>query len=84
MAKRSKAHQTPLTSEPVAARLACGCRVTFRAGVEGSPVAVVLAEKAPGCSSVTHVAGLPVFDHREALRPATRPLPAAQSDYEEN
>ena len=66
------------------ARLACGCRVTFRAGVEGSPVAVVLAEKGPGCQAMGHVAGLPVFDHREALRPATRPLPPVQSDYEEN
>jgi len=66
------------------ARLACGCRVTFRAGVEGSPVAVVLAAKGPGCPTVSHVAGLPVFDHREALRPATRPLPPVHSDYEEN
>ena len=70
--------------DPVVARLACGCRVAFRAGVEGSPVTVVVAEKAPGCATLLHVAGLPVFDHREALRPSTRPLPSVQSDYEEN
>ena len=27
------------------ARLACGCRLAFREGVEGSPVAVVVDEK---------------------------------------
>ena len=27
------------------ARLACGCRLAFREGVEGSPVAVVVEEK---------------------------------------
>ena len=27
------------------ARLACGCRITFREGVEGSPVTVVVDEK---------------------------------------
>jgi hypothetical protein len=31
-----------------------------------------------------HVAGSPVFDHREALRPSTRLLPVLQSDYEES
>ena len=31
------------------ARLACGCRLAFREGVEGSPVAVVVEEKGPGC-----------------------------------
>ena len=29
------------------ARLACGCRITFREGVEGSPVTVVVDEKSP-------------------------------------
>ncbi len=27
------------------ARLACGCRLAFREGVEGSPVAVVVEQK---------------------------------------
>ena len=27
------------------ARLACGCRIAFREGVEGSPVTVVVDEK---------------------------------------
>jgi hypothetical protein len=64
--------------------LACGCELGFREGVEGSPVTVVVRRKASGCPSSLHVAGLPVYDHREALRPATRPIPQVQSDYEEN
>lgn len=84
MTDKKKALPTAPVVDPVVARLACGCRVTFRAGVEGSPVTVVVADKAPGCSTLLHVAGLPVFDHREALRPSTRPLPSVQSDYEEN
>jgi len=67
-----------------AARLACGCCVTFREGVEGSPVTVVLETKSPGCVMSIHVAGLPIFDHREALRPSTRLLPTVQTDYEES
>jgi hypothetical protein len=31
-----------------------------------------------------HVAGLPVYDHREALRPSTRLHPTIQPDYEDN
>ena len=38
------------------ARLACGCRIAFREGVEGSPVTVVVDEKAPGCVMPLHVA----------------------------
>jgi hypothetical protein len=66
------------------ARLACGCRITFRAGVEGSPVTVVVDEKAPGCLSTLHVRDLPVFDHREALRPSTRLLSPNEEEYEES
>jgi hypothetical protein len=66
------------------ARLSCGCRITFRAGVEGSPVTVVVDEKAPGCLSTLHVRDLPVFDHREALRPSTRLLPPNEEEYEES
>ena len=58
------------------ARLACGCRIGFREGVEGSPVTVVVDEKAPGCPLTLHVRDLPLFDYREALRPSTRPLAA--------
>ena len=71
------------TSNELSGRLACGCRVGFRAGVEGSPVVVVLATKAAGCTTPSHVAGLAIFDHREALRPSTRFAPPTHSDYEE-
>jgi hypothetical protein len=66
----------------VVAALACGCRVGFRAGVEGSPVTVVIAQKAARCTVGIHVGGLPVYDHREALRPSTRVSPIPQPDYE--
>ena len=65
------------------ARLACGCQVRFREGVEGSPVTVLIDEKASGCRLSLHVAGLPVYDYREALRPSTRILPPAEGEYEE-
>ena len=65
------------------ARLACGCRVGFRAGVEGSPVTVVVDQKAPGCVLPLHVRDLPVFDYREALRPSTRLGPPEEGEYEE-
>jgi hypothetical protein len=65
------------------ARLACGCRVAFRAGVEGSPVIVIVDEKAPGCVLPLHVRDLPVYDYREALRPSTRIGPPEEEEYEE-
>ena len=37
------------------ARLACGCRLTFREGVEGSPVTVVVEEKGAHCVMPLHV-----------------------------
>jgi hypothetical protein len=64
------------------ARLACGCLVGFRTGVEGSPITVVVQRKSEGCVIGAHVAGLPVFDHREALRPSTRLGVRVQPDYE--
>jgi len=70
--------------EPVIATLACGCRLAFKAGVEGSPVTVVISRKAETCYMPLHVAGLAVYDHREAMRPSTRPLPSLQTDFEEN
>jgi hypothetical protein len=57
------------------ARLACGCRIAFREGVEGSPVTVVVEDKGLGCVMSLHVRNLPIYDYREALRPPTRFLP---------
>ena len=65
------------------ARLACGCRLVFRVGVEGSPVTIVLVDKAPGCTSPAHVRGLPLYDHREAMRPPTRWAPLEEDRFEE-
>jgi hypothetical protein len=65
------------------ARLACGCRLAFREGVEGSPVTVVVDEKGLGCVMALHVRDLPVYDYREALRPPTRFLPIEEEEYEE-
>jgi hypothetical protein len=75
--------QKPSAQMNTKATLACGCRIGFRSGVEGSPVTIVIEQKSEGCRVAIHVGGLPVFDHREALRPATRPLPASQPDFEE-
>jgi hypothetical protein len=65
------------------ARLACGCRLSFRDGVEGSPVTVVVEAKAPGCVISLHVSGLPLYDFREALRPPTRFVPLEEEEHEE-
>ena len=65
------------------ARLACGCRVAFRDGVEGSPFTVFVENKAPGCQIGLHVRDLPIFDYREALRPSTRLRPAEEEPFEE-
>jgi hypothetical protein len=65
------------------ARLACGCRLAFRAGVEGSPVIVVVEDKAPSCTMPLHVRDLPIYDYREALRPSTRLGPREEEEYGE-
>ncbi|MGE0042013.1 MAG: hypothetical protein AB7H88_03595 [Vicinamibacterales bacterium] len=65
------------------ARLSCGCRVAFREGTSGSPVTVVLDEKAPGCGNPIHVRSLPLYDYREALRPSTRLGPLEEEEFEE-
>jgi len=65
------------------ARLACGCRLTFREGVEGSPVTVVLDAKSPSCTLSWHVGGLPLYDYREAIRMPTRFLPPREEGFEE-
>jgi hypothetical protein len=49
------------------ARLACGCRISFRDGVEGSPVTVVIDEKGATCALSLHVRDLPLFVVRAAL-----------------
>ena len=65
------------------ALLACGCQIRFREGVAGSPVAVLIDQKASGCRMSLHVQGVPVYDFREALRPSTRISPPADGEYEE-
>ena len=65
------------------ARLACGCRLGFRAGVEGSPITVVVDEKAPTSAISLHVRDLPIYDYREALRPSTRLGPPEEEEFEE-
>ena len=75
---------TEINAPQIRARLACGCRVAFRAGVEGSPVAVFVDAKAAACTIASHVAGLAIYDHREALRPSTRYAPPVHPDYEES
>jgi hypothetical protein len=82
MAKRHPEKPEP-DGRALTARLACGCIVGFREGVEGSPVTVLLQTKAESCTMAIHVAGMPIFDHREALRPATRPFHSPQPDFEE-
>jgi hypothetical protein len=65
------------------ARLACGCVLSFREGVEGSPVTVVLDVKSPACPVSWHVGGLPLYDYREAIRMPTRFLPPREEGFEE-
>jgi hypothetical protein len=65
------------------ARLACGCRIAFRHGVEGSPVTVVVDEKSPACTMPIHVRDLPVYDYREALRAPTRLGLPGEEEFEE-
>ena len=65
------------------ARLACGCRIAFRDGVEGSPVTVIVDQKSPGCTLSLHVRDLPVYDYREALRPSTRLSFREEEEFEE-
>ena len=65
------------------ATLACGCRITFRDGVEGSPVTVVVCDKSPICAIPLHVRDVPLYDYREALRPSTRLGPPEEEEFEE-
>jgi len=65
------------------ALLSCGCRLRFRDGVEGSPVAVVVDKKASSCLLLLHVQGMPIYDYREALRAPTRISLPPEGEYEE-
>ena len=65
------------------ARLACGCRVEFRDGVDASPYTVFVAHKAAACQIPLHVRDLAIYDYREALRPSTRISPTEHEDFEE-
>ncbi len=65
------------------ARLACGCRVAFRDGVEGSRFTVLIDSKAPACTVSLHVQDLPIYDYREALRASTRMGWTEHEDFEE-
>ncbi len=83
-ASRDNAGQPPSGQmSPEGADLACGCRATFRPGADGSPVLVVIARKSEACNMSLHVAGLPVYDRRAALRPPTRVGPPLQPDFED-
>jgi hypothetical protein len=65
------------------AHLFCGCRIAFRDGIDGRAVTVVVDVKSPSCPLTQHVRDLPLYDYREAQRPATRLLPREEIDYEE-
>ena len=66
------------------ARLACGCRVTFREGIDASPYTVVVADKSATCQMNLHVRDLPIYDYREALRASTRISAHEHEDFEES
>lgn len=76
-------HRSTMLKGFTHARLACGCRVAFREGVEGSPVTIVVDVKSPGCPLTLHVQDLPLFDYRESLRPSTRLGPPEEEEFEE-
>ena len=65
------------------ATLACGCRLGFRDGCDGSPVTVVVERKSLKCKMSLHVGGMPIYDYREALRPSNRLVLPLEGDYEE-
>lgn len=73
----------PPASGVAGGRLSCGCTVGFSSQADGAPVTVRIAQKGSLCQVPSHVSGLAVYDHREAQRPATRPLPAVQPDFED-
>jgi len=44
---------------------------------------LVVDQKSPACSLNLHVRDLPLYDHREALRPSTRLGTPEEEEYEE-
>ena len=61
--------------------LACGCELVVSDGPRG--ILAVVQRKAEGCGVSIHVAGMPLYDHRAAIRPSTRVHPHVQPDYED-
>ncbi len=51
------------------ARLSCGCRLTFREGIEGSRVVVVIDRKSPGCAISLHVQDAPLYRPSRSASP---------------
>jgi hypothetical protein len=68
---------------PFEARLACGCIVRIQEAPDGRALTGVVARKASTCTMPIHVGGMPVYDHRSALRPPTRVVASLQPDYED-
>ena len=83
MASSKSSRTPPHTTGPTGAHLACGCSVSFRPGSDESPILVVIDQKGGACGLSMHVAGLPLYDRRAALRPPTRVGPPLQPDYED-
>ena len=81
--KKEKREKTEAVAGPAGAVLACGCRAVFQPGSDDSPLLVVIDRKSESCGLSLHVAGLPVYDRRAAMRPSTRVGPPLQPDYED-
>jgi hypothetical protein len=64
------------------ATLACGCRLEVTERPQQG-LRVMVKSKAPSCRLALHVAGVPLYDHRAAMRPSTRLHQAMQPDYED-
>jgi hypothetical protein len=63
------------------ALLACGCELVLTDNPQG--VRAVVQRKAETCGVSIHVAGMPLYDHRAAVRPSTRVHHDVQPDWED-
>lgn len=63
------------------ASLACGCQLLLSETPQG--VRGVVERKSESCRINIHVAGMPLYDHRAAVRPSTRVHHHVQPDYED-